>query len=99
MNTNIFVQIVLVSINAFGLVLAWWILRGGNSKQLKLWFSLMTIFILLWANFSYFGSTARSVSTGLLFYRLNWAAVSLFLPSFFYFFVIYFLLKSHLASK
>jgi len=59
----------------------------------------MTIFILLWANFSYFGSTARSVSTGLLFYRLNWAAVSLFLPSFFYFFVIYFLLKSHLASK
>lgn len=91
-------EFILITINAFCIVLVWWVIRGNTTNKLKLWFTLMTIFILMWANFSFFGSISKDLSLALLFYRLNWFAVALFLPSFYYFFIVYFLEKKGWAA-
>lgn len=94
MNFSFFQQIFLVPINAIGLMLAWWVVKSNSTRAMKRWFVLMTVFMLLWVNFAYFGLNANKSKEALVWYRLNYAAVSLFLPSFFYFYVVHFL-KRH----
>ena len=48
MNFTLLAQIILMTINAFGVILAWWVLRSGSKKNLKAWFLMMTLFMLLW---------------------------------------------------
>ena len=55
----------------------------------------MSFFILLWDNFSFLGINATSLQQGLIWFRLNYAAVALFLLAFYYFFIVHFIrLKS-----
>lgn len=91
MNIELIARIILIAINAIGFLLARWVSQSSSKKELKLWFLLMTISILFWANFSYLGSRTPNIEIAILFYKLNWAAVTLFLSSFFYFYVIHFL--------
>ncbi len=99
MDFELFAQIILLAINALGFVLVWWVIHGGNSKQLKFWFTMMAFFVLMWSNFSYLGSKSISINNSVLLYRLNWASVSLFLTSFYNFFIVYFLKAGKFAKR
>lgn len=98
MDFELIARIILMVINAIGLLLAWWVIQSGSKKELKVWFFFMTLFILLWCNFSYLGSRVVNPSLSILLYKLNWASVCLFLVSFYYFFVIEFLRKGKIAK-
>lgn len=91
MNLELIVRIILVIINAVGLLMVWWISQSNSKRGLKIWFALSTVFMLLWANFSYLGSRVDNHDLSVLLYRLNWGVVSLFLSSFYWFFLIHFL--------
>src|SRR5690606_3505778 len=67
--------------------------------QLKFWFTMMAFFVLMWSNFSYLGSKSISINNSVLLYRLNWASVSLFLTSFYNFFIVYFLKAGKFAKR
>jgi len=99
MNFDLIVKIILLAINLTGFVLFWWVVRGDSDRRLKTWFSLMTITILIWSDFSYLGSISPSVELAQFLYKINWAAVAMFLAFFFYFFVVYFLNKGKFVSK
>lgn len=98
MRFDIFAQVTLLLINAIGILLAWWMYRSDSEKKLKTSYLLMTVFMLLWADFSYLGSRSQSLIQANIFYRLNWASVCLFFPSFYNFFIIHFLRKDKNAK-
>src|SRR5690606_7627157 len=75
-----------------------WVLRSDSDKNLKNWFMIMTVLVLLWSNFSFLASRTTNQEVSVLLYRLNWSAVSLFLYAFYKFYVIYFLKKSGRAK-
>lgn len=85
MELDLVKQLVLIFIDTLGIVLVWWVLKSSRDPKLSFWFGLMTIFMLLWANFAYFGSSSSDLGYALAWYRLNWAAVSLFFIPFFIF--------------
>lgn len=91
-------QIILVAINATGVLLAWWVIQSGSRAELKRWFFFMNVFVLLWVNLAYFGLNAQTEEMARLLYHLNYGAVSLFFVSFYYFYVIHFLHKSGKAN-
>lgn len=88
---NYIEKIIIVSINLIGILLALWVYFANQKEKLNQWFVVMTASIVFWVNFSFFGFSAKDNFLATIFYRLNFTAVSLFLLSFFYFYVIYFL--------
>src|SRR4030066_1677218 len=94
MSFGLIEKFILVAINISGVLLGIWVIRSSTKNQLNRWFGLMTLLILLWVNFAFFGSIVDNYFTSLLFYKLNWASVALFLFVSYKFFVSYFLNES-----
>ncbi len=69
------------------------IVVSSNSLKVNLnrWFVIMTLCLLGWVNFSYFGFTTQNTDNAILFYRLNWAFVSAFFFSAYVFYIEKFL--------
>lgn len=93
MDFNQIIKLALIGINGIGILLVWWVLSSGSDIKLKRWFLLMTVSMLSWSNFSYLGSVSASELSAVIFYKINWASVSLFMPSFYYFYVVTYLKK------
>lgn len=79
-------QLVFILIITIDLIVAFWILFSDKKSKANQYFFLSSIFIFLWISFGFLG---LNYSPSLLFLRLNFSAVSLFLTSF-YFFTKYF---------
>ena len=71
--------------------MAFWVLSANKKEKLNQWFFAMTFFVILWVDFAFLGCNASKSSLATFFYRLNGCFVSLFLVSFYYFYIIYFL--------
>jgi signal transduction histidine kinase len=88
MYTNLFSIIIVTLINILSLLLSVWVFRSSPKEKTNRWFLLMSIFIVLWVDSSYIASIAvNDDQLSLLFYRLNGAAVPLFLYVFYEFFI------------
>jgi len=55
--------------------------------------------MLIWVNFAYFASVSNDLHLALIFYRLNVAAVPLFVSTFFFFYIVYYLKVDNVAKK
>lgn len=84
-------EIVVALINLIGFWLILWVYFANKNQKLNRWFATMTLFVILWVDFSFLGSNSENSSTAVIFYRLNGGSVALFLYSFFNFYVIHFL--------
>ncbi len=84
-------KITVVLINLVGFWLMFLVYFANKEKKLNQWFVAMTFFVVLWINFAFFGYSTDNIQAALLFYRLNWCSVALFLVCSFYFYFIYFL--------
>lgn len=91
MSFQILQTITLVIIDTVSLFL--FIVVSGNSLKsgLNRWFIVMTICLLGWVNFSYFGFIEHDPVRALLLYKINWAFVSAFFFSAYVFYVENFL--------
>lgn len=76
---TIFENIIVFLISAFGIFLGVSVWNSERKKQLNFFFFLMTVSIITWVNFAYLGFSERKIERAILYYRINWAAVSLFL--------------------
>ncbi len=89
MNSSLIHQIFIYLISLTGLCLAVWVYSANRGNKANKIFSILTIFILLWINFSFLANLPTQVDRALLWIRLNFGVVSLFFISA-YFFSIYF---------
>ncbi|MCX6764182.1 MAG: ATP-binding protein [Candidatus Nealsonbacteria bacterium] len=81
-------QVLVFLITFLGGWLAFWVYFFNPKEKMNQWFFLMTIFLLLWAIFAYFGASSQ-VSISIILYRLNWGVIPLAALAT-YFFVVYF---------
>ena len=86
-----FEKIIVVLINLVGFWLIFWVYITNKKEKLNQWFAAMTFFVVLWVDFAFLGYRATDIYSATIFYRINLGAVSLFVISFFYFYVIYFI--------
>lgn len=82
-------QIFVFAIGILGIWLAVWVYFSEPKRKTNQWFSAMTIFLILWAIFAYFGASTSKVLQSTFLYRLNWGVVALSALSG-YFFVVHF---------
>ena len=90
-NVDLIENIIVVLINLIGLWMAFWVFNADKKEKLNQWFFAMTFFVVLWVDFAFLGYKANEIFLATFFYRLNFFAVALFLVSFYYFYVVYFL--------
>lgn len=90
---NIFLieKIIVVLINLVGFWLLFLVYFSNKKEKLNQWFVAMTLFVILWIDFAFLGYSTDSIQSALIFYRLNFGSVTLFLICSFYFYFIYFL--------
>ncbi len=93
------VKITLALVNILGFLLSFWVYGAGKKNKLHQWFVLMTFSVVLWVDFAFLGNTVEKRELSIMFYRLNWLMVILFLVSSFYFYVVYFLKISALVLR
>jgi len=82
-------QIFVFLISILGIWLAAWVYLANPKEKSNRWFSAMTFFLILWANFAYLGTSADYTFRATFFYRFNWGVVALSALAG-YFFVVYF---------
>jgi len=88
-NFSLIHQIFIYIISIISLWLAAWVYLVNRSSKANQFFSIFTIFILLWINFSFLTNLPTQTDRALFWIRLNFGAVVLFFISV-YFFSIYF---------
>ena len=88
---NFIEEIIVILINLIGFWLAFWVLSANKRERLNQWFTLMTLFVILWVDFAFLANKINENFLSTIFYRLNWGAVILSLISSFYFYIIHFL--------
>jgi signal transduction histidine kinase len=90
--------VLLFIILATSVLLGSWVLLSDHKSKANIWFAVIAILIITWNVFAYLGY--RSIDTGqsLVFFRLNFAAVSLFFLAV-YRFTIFFPVKNHKDSR
>jgi len=84
-------KITVVLINLIGFWLIFLVCFSNRKEKLNQWFIAMTFFVILWIDFAFLGYSANNIQNALIFYRLNWGSVALFLVCSFYFYFIHFL--------
>ena len=90
-DTYLVEKIIVILINLIGFWLMFLVYSANKKEKLNQWFVAMTFFVILWINFAFLGYSTNDVQSALIFYRLNWGSVALFLVCSFYFYFIYFL--------
>ncbi len=91
MSIEIFERILVFLINILGIFIGFIVWSRDKKDKSNLWFLSMTVFMLLWIDFSYLGFIEKNPNKSCLLYRLNWCSVSLYLLSAYFFYVKYFL--------
>lgn len=81
--------LLLIIISVTSILLGVWIYSSDPKSKINIWFSLISICILLWNIFAYLGYSSADISLSSLFFKLNFFSVSLYFISF-YFFTVYF---------
>lgn len=89
-DTRYLEEIVVFLINLSGCLLAVWVYLSDKKGELNRWFTVMTFFVVMWVDSAFLANRARDVLMATTLYRLNFVFVSLFLISFYYFYVIHF---------
>ena len=84
-------KIIVILINFVGFWLMFLVYFADKKEKLNQWFVVMTFFVILWINFAFLGHNTNDTRYALIFYRLNFGAVIMFLVCSFYFYFIYFL--------
>lgn len=92
-------KVIVILINVLGFWLSFWVYRTDKKNRLNQWFFAMTFFIISWVDFGFLGNTVRSYTLSIVFYKLNWVMVILFLISSFYFYVISFLKINYVVLR
>jgi len=90
--------VMLIVITATAAILGSWILLSDYKSKANLWFAGTAITIILWNVFAYLGYSTTDVSQAAFYFRLNFAAVSLFFLAF-YRFTIFFPIKYDKSSR
>jgi len=67
------------------LLLGSWIFFASPKSKINIWFLAIAAAILLWNVFAYLGYSSDNTAQSLLFFRLNFCAVSLYFIAFYYF--------------
>jgi len=76
-DANFLEKIILILINLIGIWFGLWVYSVNKKEKGNQWFFIVTLFFLLWVNFSYLGSNISQDYKAIFWYRLNWAAVAL----------------------
>src|SRR6056297_435923 len=84
-------EILVVLIVVSSILLGVWVWKNGKKEKLNKWFAVMAFSVVVWIIFAYLGFSFSEEEISLIFYRINFGAVALFLMSAFYFYVIHFL--------
>ena len=84
-------KIAVILINLIGFWLMFLVCFANKKERLNQWFIAMTLFVILWIDFAFLGYSTNNIQNALIFYRLNFGSVALFLICSFYFYFIYFL--------
>jgi len=90
MNFALVQKIIVILIDILGVYLGFWVYFANRKSKVNRFFTLLTLFILLWISFAYFASISNQFKQALLWRRLAFAASPL-AGIFGYFFTVYFL--------
>lgn len=88
----------LITIVSTSTLLGFWVILSSRKSRINQLFFLIAISVLLWNIFGFLANNSNSETASLLFYKINYAAVALFL-TIFYFFAVYFPIKSTKTYK
>lgn len=77
--------LLLIIIIVVSILLGFWIYLSDKKSAINRWFLSVALSILLWNLFAYFGYSSKDVSVSLLYFRLNFFAVSVYLLCFYFF--------------
>lgn len=86
-------SVLLFTILSVGAFLGFWIMSSNPKEKMNKWFFAIATFILLWNIFAFLGYRSVDALRALAYFRLNFAAVSLFFIAF-YHFTIFFPIKT-----
>jgi len=86
-------QLVLILIDAMGIMFALWVYFTNKQDTVNRWFSSMVITILLWITFYHIASLPAQRTLSLMFFKAAAASVFIFFVAYYFFIVRWFLDK------